>query len=367
MKTTISRELLNSAVSSVGGLPKANSINPVLAHIRCQSHKGFLVFTGSDGEMFASSRVAHEAEEFDILLPAEQLVPLIASFPADEVRVEINESQAVLTGGKGRYKLPVLQGEFPSARPGDEILMAKLPVGTLRRRLVGAMPAVNVGSKEYPWARGPLVAVEGREFVIRGCDSYRLHTFCEAGLDVHAEAHAIPHGDSVAKLLRMLPDAEDIEASVSRDHQSLLVRWGNCAARLPLIDSAVPNYRAMIRADSPARIRVEMKPFLAALNRLLKLIRSKDLLPAVDVEGRESAVILTAAGPQGLTAGEEEVEASTSTPVAAFTVNPIYLIDALACVAGESAWLDVESGKAIQVGGPRSPEFVGVIMPIPPR
>lgn len=352
MKLLINKDLLIRAVNLVAKTADKNNHRlPILANLKLVLEPHELTIVASDLEVELTTKVALPqgacVEAGMITVPAEKFFVVCKALSDDQVSLQVEAEQCVITSGKGRYTLKTLPAkDFPSL--GSPHIEASLKVGrnTLFEVIRHIRFAVATQDIRH-YLTGMLFEMDGEMMTAVATDGHRL-AVAHSQLDEPCQARrAIVPGKAVGELERLLSelirtDEQDTQvvADLGEDFLQLSLKFaqeGEYAGMqvlllARLIEGKFPDYRRVLPQHSTRELTFDKDAMIDVLRRV-SVMSSKEA-PGVTLHLQNQDSIKVAASHKE-DGGEEFLAVKYQGEPAELTFNEAYLRATLRVLEGE--------------------------------
>ena len=193
-----------------------------------------------------------------------------------------------------------------------------------------------------------------------GTDGRRLHTE-KLPLVKCGSLKAVIPTDGVKLLLNELTDGDEPVEIIFGEKMARFSVDEKWTIHTKLIDGTYPNWRQVIPAESGLDVhaKADRSLFIQALKKVMVVLRPANMSCKVELDGAIRATAMTPdIGKADVTIGKADNKAHPS-----FTINPIYVIDALRDVDRDEVMVFASSdntGPVLLTAG----DYIAVIMPL---
>jgi DNA polymerase-3 subunit beta len=246
MNITCNQESILKAVSLltqiISNKPQSR---PILANILLKAQDQELSLSATDMEMGLHQKVAleHCYEDGEILLPAHQLLGILKESSCDEIRLEVIERTAIVSGPSFQYKLPAYANEeFPEVpNLGGE--GKQIPTQVLQRILKEVSFAMNRDKNRFQ-LNSLLLCFNGEHLEGVATDQVRL-AYSKSALDekTDAEKNMIIPAKSIGVLNTILNEEKEEAVELVSGDTQIIIRFSKGYFIVRLVDAQFPNYR----------------------------------------------------------------------------------------------------------------------------
>lgn len=330
MRVLVPKKSLADALARVERIVPTRSSNPGLSLLRIDVQDDALVLSGSNMDVDIRSQINADARgSGSYAVTAHVFGQVVRALPADEVEMELSETEIQIASGGYTTKLQLVSPasaavlSFPSQHSGsmDAHLLARALGAVRYAAAVADFQAVFRGVKlELGETHTRAVATDGFRLAY-----YHLETGTGLNADVIVPAR------SVEELLRVLDDGD---AALHLDSGQLSVEHAGYSLNLKLMDGTFPDYQRVIPNTYPVSITLPASQLAEAVSRVA-LMADKSANNRVDLFVKDGQLQITAEGSFGRSQEALQVMQEGTDSEIQLAYNSKYLIDALAPAAGD--------------------------------
>lgn len=275
-------------LQKVSGTAQSNSVIEIMSHILLDVKDGqaHLSAVNQEMQMTAACEVDHE-QPFKMTLPAQKLGEILRQLPAEEmahIALEKGKSRASLKAKHSKFLLATLDvGDFPvMGKFGQVAGQKKVPA----RDLLAVLRRVQYASAHQSHRiclNGVLLEMSNKAVTLVATDGHRMAI---EEMEADGKAPASKGDDdapqfilprkSVQELTRNLDIDEDVEISVSSSSAKFESQSFTLVSNL--IDESYPDYRSVVPRNNDKSLKVERRPFLETINRVMAICESNTTL-----------------------------------------------------------------------------------------
>lgn len=246
MNITCNKEELLKSISLLSQIiPSKPQSRPVLSNVLMIAKDESLILVATDMEMGINVSMAmiHCYENGEILLPAHQLLSILREASTDEIRIEVLERTAILSGRSFQYKLPAYANEeFPEV-PQLEGETIKVNRDSMHRLIKEVAFAMNRDRNRYQ-LNSILLALYGETMETVATDQVRL-AFSNAELEekIEGERKLVFPAKSIPIITNILSDEKEDGVELVLGDSQLTVKFSRGFFIVRLVEAQFPNYR----------------------------------------------------------------------------------------------------------------------------
>lgn len=364
MKFIGTKEHLQKALKSVGGVAGRNPALPILRHVLIKIERGRLRLAATDLEVGVLTWVAGKVEDDEgtITIPVKQLTEYVGNLPSDHVHLSTTKGALMITCGSSRASF---QGEsaenfplIPMVKEGQRFTV-KAPdfAAALDRTMYAAAP-----DDVRPELSGVLLQGKNSLLVFAATDSYRLaESRVRPPEELKKEFRVILPLRAAQEIRRALDGEESATITISEGQILLETPTTHLVSRL--VDGAYPDYAQIIPEKTPITVSLLRHDLLRAL-RAASIFSSGEA-SSVLLETTPMSLKVTATA-QELGEAAAEVPADIHGGEVSVNFNHRFLLDALSALPSERVRLGLASASVPAVVRPDGDdrETLALVMPI---
>lgn len=372
MKIQLTPEIIDLMLAAAQCVEKKGSgqANPILSHILVElKDNGLLSVSAVDNGRFHSgvARIDGDFVAGVATIKADKFASLLKCLPdGTNATLTVNESNALLTCGRSRYKLSTTEPSGFPRMPMMEDVKAEieLPSAMLQQGLERVLKAMAVNDARR-FLEGVCMEVHPDKLIFVATDGHRLsHETFTLASDVNEPCRVLLPRQRVLDLLNVLRKSD----------AQVRVRFNSMAARVystdlkwifqfPLIDGAYPDYRRVIpQPETMPALEFDRFEFISALERISHIV-SKTKNPACIIRATGSDIVISATG-ESEDSGEELVSNLLPSIDAVSAFNIHYMLDALKKLDDGVVILRMDASKPCFMTGTQQKTAFHVVMPV---
>lgn len=351
-------EALSTAARAVSG---RGGMLPVLSGVRAELVGDTLTLTGSDLDLTITvgASVSGQADGITVFRDAKLLADIIRRLESGAVTVDVDDEQARITAGRSDFSLRVAPAdEYPklTVPEGDPV---QVPGAELARALHQVCPAASTDDNR-PIITGVLLSAEDEGLRLVATDSYRLAVRDLAGVTALGDrAQVLVPSRALKEVERASAGAETI--TVRFGERDAAFEVGTTRITTRLIEGEFPNYRGLIPASYPNRLRVGRAALLEAVGRVRQLAR--DAAPVRLVLKPDGLELLAVT--QDVGQAHEELDAKYEGSELTVAFNPEYLVQGIDVTPGDEIVLEtIDALKPAVLRSTEASDFLYLLMPV---
>ncbi len=362
MRFACDRTTLVEKLSILARGVSTRSALPVLSGILLQARDGRLELYSTDMELSIKASIATNIEtEGEAVVPARLFTDVVKNMAADDVRVEAGDGVVKIFGGKAQFSLNSwVASDFPPTSSFDMSDAFSVGVAPFVETLDKVGRAAS-RDETRPILTGVLVTIGAGKLKMVATDSYRLsvkETPLEGGPS--DEIQAIVPVKALSEVQRLGAGLDDGQMQLLITENQALFAVGDVWIATRLIDGQFPNYRQLLPESFDHAVGLDRAELLAVTRRVSLLAQKNAPLRLQFSEGKLTIRAVT----QDVGQAEEELDAPFSGEPFEIGFNPLFLIDGLEGVTGDTATLKFINPLRPGLVTGADESFVYLIMPI---
>ena len=285
MKITFTKSSLESIVNdSLCSVSDKNTI-PVVEGIRFRTEKDRVCsITTYDLEKGFRAEIECDIEEpGNYVINAQKLNRIIRFMPDSQITIAVNDNfVATVTSGKSKFELHALDGKnFPSLPELDGERGFTINSGILKK-MINQVSFSIATVDQRPVLCGAYFIIEDGKLNIVACDGNRMAVRCKECDIVNnnkdnsqlALKFIVP-GRTLAQLIKLMNDDEDIRISLGRKHVIFKMEGKTFFSRL--IDGEYIDYERVIPQNAGIKVVVDRMSVISALERASLVTEDRNL------------------------------------------------------------------------------------------
>lgn len=348
MKVTVERGALLKALGLAASVVERKNTIPVLSNVLLEAEGDELRLTATDLELQISMPVPAQVAAPGATTVQAALLQSIVRETAEGAQIELEldpeKGRLHLAAARSRYKLQTLAaGDFPKLKPDEDALEFGIASQAFKEMLAKVAHAQSTDPARYYLNGAQLEAHAGALVIAATNGNLLAHANTEAPEGSTEIAGTIIPRKTMGELADLLADAEG-ETRLAISAKQIRAQVDDVELTSKLIDGSFPDWRRVVPASNPHKLRINREAFAAAVRR--SSVISSDKTRSVQLELTEGKLtVRTTSHEHG--EGLEEVPADWSGPDLITGFNARYLLDTFAAMGGA----DIE----VRLADPGSP------------
>lgn len=286
MRFIVSSGTLLKNLQSIGGIISTNNVLPILESFLFQLQNNVLTVISTDLETTMKVRIPIQSNDAgELCIQAKVLLEYLKNLPEQPITFDINTTDfgIDITSEQGKYKI-VGEGakNFPSEPSADGTTSFTMPASELSDGIAKAIIAVNHDDMR-PAMNGVFFELSKNNMTLVATDAHRLVRCVKSDVNCPKSDSFIVPKKALNQLKNNLNHATEIQVAYNKNH--LFVSSENLELSCRLIDAKFPDYKIVIPADNPYRLRLDKMEFLGALRRVSVFSNKLTNQVVMDIEG----------------------------------------------------------------------------------
>lgn len=377
MNISLSRSDLMTALQIVSKGLSTKPQTPILSGLYLDAKDGSLELQSTNYELgFIVTIPAEVHAAGTAVLPGKYLTEVIRKLPAEEIRIDTEQTNAlaVITSGTARFTLRTMETiDFPVLKRMEGTLRFTIKDRTLAKLIKkSAFACLREEQRDRrPIFTGCQLEVEGKTVTLAATNVHRLAVKSEQLEEEAGQIRVIIPAKFLEEVTRTISGEIPSDIEIVCSYNQVSVSFENIYMTTRLIEGAFPDYRKVIPKEETARTQVTLSTaeFAAAVDRA-SLISRTDQYNIVKLEFERGLLHITSNSPE-VGEAEETIEAKVEGYEATIAFNASYLIDAMKSLDSDTCILSLqganEQGQNLSpmtIREEADPDYIYVVTPV---
>ena len=377
MNISLSRSDLITALQIVSKGLSTKPQTPILSGLYLDAKDGSLELQSTNYELgFIVTIPAEIHAAGTAVLPGKYLTEVIRKLPAEEIRIDTEQTNAlaVITSGTARFTLRTMETiDFPVLKRMEGTLRFTIKDRTLAKLIKkSAFACLREEQRDRrPIFTGCQLEVEGKTVTLAATNVHRLAVKSEQLEEEAGQIRVIIPAKFLEEVTRTISGEIPSDIEIVCSYNQVSVSFENIYMTTRLIEGAFPDYRKVIPKEETARTQVTLSTaeFAAAVDRA-SLISRTDQYNIVKLEFERGLLHITSNSPE-VGEAEETIEAKVEGYEATIAFNASYLIDAMKSLDSDTCILSLqganEQGQNLSpmtIREEADPDYIYVVTPV---
>lgn len=377
MNISLSRNDLMTALHIVSKGLSTKPQTPILSGLYLDAKDGSLELQSTNYELgFIVTIPAEIHAAGTAVLPGKYLTEVIRKLPAEEIRIDTEQTNAlaVITSGTARFTLRTMEtSDFPVLKRMEGTLRFTIKDRTLAKLIKkSAFACLREEQRDRrPIFTGCQLEVEGKTVTLAATNVHRLAVKSEQLEEEAGQIRVIIPAKFLEEVTRTISGEIPSDIEIVCSYNQVSVSFENIYMTTRLIEGAFPDYRKVIPKEETARTQVTLSTaeFAAAVDRA-SLISRTDQYNIVKLEFERGLLHITSNSPE-VGEAEETIEAKVEGYEATIAFNASYLIDAMKSLDSDTCILSLQGANdqgqnlsPMTIREEADPDYIYVVTPV---
>ena len=348
MIISIQREKLIDPLKQMVGVSEKKQTMPILGNVLLRSGGGSLLLVASDLEVEVSTSISHETEDkVDTTLPARKLLDILKSLPgSDLVKIEVNETKAVIKSGKSKFTLATLPGpEFPYK---EEINEFKFTVSAPDLDgLIGQTGFSMATQDARHFLNGMFLEVSKNKLTVVATDGHRLSmSSAETKNPTDEPVSCIIPRKCITEIKRILTTFKDNKENMVEfmvTDREIIIKIDGFTIKSKLIEGNYPDYKKVFPESLPHKLTANKQDLKSALQRMS--ILSNEQFKGVKLTLNKTDITLSTNNPS-LEEGEDSIPCEYSGENFDIGFNLSYLLEVIDVISSDNIEIQLNNADS---------------------
>ena len=363
MKLQVPRSELATRLSVVSKVVSAKSAKAILQGILFSVSENTLTLQATDLEISLATRVRQGIMEGEgkFVVEGKVIDEIVKSMPGDEVVLQLEGSNLVVSSMRSRFTLPTMDPEeFPEISmdvAGEKMMLSTTLVETMLDRTVFSAAKDEVMKN----LNGVYWEFEEGYFRMVTADGFRL-ALAEAENTTEFTGSFLLSLDSMKDFLNAIKTAMSDDLEVIYDGRRVGFVFDGTQMIVRVVEAEFPNYKQVLPKEVRTKVRVNRDSFISALKRVS--IAAKLGSETVKLEVEEETLRISArSSDRGEAMEELEVQKDGEDIIIGF--NPKFLLEACQHIDSEEIELNFrDPNSPLQINPADVEGYLYIVMPI---
>lgn len=335
-------------------------------HMSANANDG-LTFRATDGEVTYVKKVALANGEnviVEVLTPGELLLPpkfeeVVRKLNSGMMSVTLlDTNQIEVKQGKTSAKINGVEGELPGIP--EHVKEDGISLTTEVLKMLVTQTAFAASTKDgRPILKAVHMQSDETSFKVTSTDSYRLSQmsipkpFKLPTLNIPAKR--------LAEVVNTLEEKQQLSLIPAGNH--ILIQTSDREVYIRQLEGAFPDTSRLIQCEASLKVKVKRQELLASINKSLTFAKEEQHR-SITLEPQENALRIYSASDESGSI-EEIIEATIDGVPEKFTINALFVSDALKAFSTEEVTLHIQSNvKPIFIFSDKDPTLTQLVLPI---
>ena len=363
MKIICTKQNLAKGVSIVSKAVPSKTTMPILECILIDASTDVIKLTANDMELGIETSIDGEIIERGILaLNAKIFAEIVRKLPDNEIIIDTQgDNQALITGGKAKFKIASLPGDefsyLPNIEKDDFITVSEFTLKEVIRQTVFSI-SDNENTKVMT---GELFEVKGNKLKVVSLDGHRISIRNIELKNSYDEVSVIIPGKTLIEISKILNGGMDDDVNIYFTDKHALFEFENTIVLSRLIEGEYYKIDKMLSSDYETKLTVNKKEMLDCIDRTTLLIKESDKKPVIiDIKDDSMGFNMNSS----IGSMNEEISAIKEGKDILIGFNPRFLMDALRVIDEEEITIYMINPKAPCFIRDKEESYIYLILPV---
>ena len=377
MNISLSRSDLMTALQIVSKGLSTKPQTPILSGLYLDAKDGSLELQSTNYELgFIVTIPAEVHAAGTAVLPGKYLTEVIRKLPAEEIRIDTEQTNAlaVITSGTARFTLRTMEtSDFPVLKRMEGTLRFTIKDRTLAKLIKkSAFACLREEQRDRrPIFTGCQLEVEGKTVTLAATNVHRLAVKSEQLEEEAGQIRVIIPARFLEEVTRTITGEVPTDILVTCSYNQVSMASGSIYMTSRLIEGAFPDYRRVIPTEENIRTRVTLDAavFASAVERA-SLIARTDQYNIVKLAFEPGLMRISSNSPE-IGEAEETIPAEVTGEDVTIAFNASYLMDAVKSLDSDTFILSLQGANAqglnlspITIREECDPNYIYVVTPV---
>lgn len=317
---------------------------PILESILIDVDNDTIKMTGNDMEMGIETIVKGEiVQEGSVLVEAKMFFEFIRKMPSDEIVIENDDVNVILTSGKAEIKLAVRdKDEFPALPDIDKDNKITVSQFTLREMIRQTIHSIST-NESSKLMTGELFEIKDNEFKITSLDGYRISIRKVFLKESYETVKVVIPGKTLNEIIKIISGGIEEEVNIYFTDKHVLFEFDDTIVLSRLIEGEYYRIDQMLSGDYETKVVVNKATIFGCIDRASLLIRDSEKKPIVlnVTDGNLNIDVNSSMGSL-----DENIDIVKEGPDIMIAFNPKFMMDALKVIEDEEISIYFINSKA---------------------
>ena len=345
MKLTFQKTALLNGINIVLKAVPSKTTMPILECILIDASTDVIKLTANDMELGIETSIDGEIIERGILaLNAKIFAEIVRKLPDNEIIIDTQgDNQALITGGKAKFKIASLPGDefsyLPNIEKDDFITVSEFTLKEVIRQTIFSI----ADSDTNKMMTGELFEIKDNFLKVVSLDGHRIAIRRMELKKDYADRKVVVPGKTLNEISKILSGEIDDIVNIYFSKNHILFEFDQTIVVSRLIDGEYFRIDQMLSSDYETKIKINKKEFLDCIDRATLLVREGEKKPII-IEITDNSMELRIDSAMGSMNENIDIDKEGKDILIGF--NPRFLIDALKVIDDETISIYLVNPKA---------------------
>ena len=363
MKIICTKQNLAKGVSIVSKAVPSKTTMPILECILIDASTDVIKLTANDMELGIETSIDGEIIERGILaLNAKIFAEIVRKLPDNEIIIDTQgDNQALITGGKAKFKIASLPGDEFSYLPNIE--KDALITGsefTLKEVIPQTIFSI-ADSDTNKMMTGELFEIEDNILKVVSLDGHRISIRKIELKDSYAPKKVIVPGKTLQEISKIIGGEAEADVDISFTKNHIVFEFDRTIVVSRLIEGEYFRIDQMLSSDYETKVKINKRELLECIDRATLLIKEGDKKPLI-IDIRDESMEFKIKSQVG--SMDEDIMCIKEGKDLLIGFNPKFLIEALRVIEDEEVDLYFMNAKAPCFIKDEAQSYIYLILPV---
>ena len=297
-----------------------------------------------------------------LALNAKIFAEIVRKLPDNEIIIDTQgDNQALITGGKAKFKIASLPGDefsyLPNIEKDDFITVSEFTLKEVIRQTIFSI----ADSDTNKMMTGELFEIEDNILKVVSLDGHRISIRKIELKDSYAPKKVIVPGKTLQEISKIIGGEAEADVDISFTKNHIVFEFDRTIVVSRLIEGEYFRIDQMLSSDYETKVKVNKKEFLSCIDRATLLVKEGDKKPIIMnvTDGNMELKINSFIGSMN-----EDIDIVKEGKDILIGFNPKFFIDALRVIDEEEVSLYMVNPKAPCFIKDDEGKFIYLILPV---
>ena len=363
MKIICTKQNLAKGVSIVSKAVPSKTTMPILECILIDASTDVIIITANDMELGIETSIDGEIIERGILaLNAKIFAEIVRKLPDNEIIIDTQgDNQALITGGKAKFKIASLPGDeisnLPNIEKDDFITVSEFTLKEVIRQTIFSI----ADSDTNKMMTGELFEIEDNILKVVSLDGHRISIRKIELKDSYAPKKVIVPGKTLQEISKIIGGEAEADVDISFTKNHIVFEFDRTIVVSRLIEGEYFRIDQMLSSDYETKVKIYKRELLECIDRATLLIKEGDKKPLI-IDIRDESMEFKIKSQVG--SMDEDIMCIKEGKDLLIGFNPKFLIEALRVIEDAEVDLYFMNAKAPCFIKDEAQSYIYLILPV---
>lgn len=251
--------------------PNTSSIIEITSSVYFEVKENLIKIKATNYNMFVEDKFkpVNVNQTGNVIVPFSVLNSLIKQFPSENISIKIKDNELILYDNNKKYKIPIIDSEFPEPYLVEEDVSIKIKESILKeifKRFIKVIPD-DSHKREFTGLNINVDNEKKIDFV--ATDTYRMYMYSHVPSNIIGDTNVsfIVPKDMIKYLNSIFEYNEDF-VILTLNFNYIQITKGDLTVKHQLINGSYPDYKAIIPNNLTHTINIETSALKNSLSRI---------------------------------------------------------------------------------------------------